>query len=75
MFNWFSLDYIYYPVSGIMWLWYKLFAVLLGPENFFAWALSFKIELSFVFMFCHIASLFRQYTLFNRYLRRGSPSP
>lgn len=40
MFNWFSLDYIYYPVSGIMWLWYKLFASILGPENFFAWALT-----------------------------------
>ena len=40
MFNWFSLDVIYYPVSGIMWLWYKLFASFLGPTNFFAWALS-----------------------------------
>ncbi len=40
MFNWFSLDVIYYPVSGIMWLWYKLFAFILGPSNFFAWALS-----------------------------------
>lgn len=40
MFNWFSLDYIYYPVSGIMWLWYKLFGLFLGPANFFSWALS-----------------------------------
>ena len=40
MFNWFSLDFIYYPVSGIMWLWYKLFALFLGPSNFFAWALT-----------------------------------
>jgi YidC/Oxa1 family membrane protein insertase len=40
MFNWFSLDFIYYPVSGIMWLWYKLFGLILGPSNFFAWALS-----------------------------------
>lgn len=40
MFNWFSLDFIYYPVSGIMWLWYKLFALFLGPNNFFAWALT-----------------------------------
>jgi len=39
-FNFWSLDYIYYPVSGIMWLWYKLFAFILGPTNFFAWALS-----------------------------------
>ena len=40
MFNWFSLDIIYYPVSAIMWLWYKLFGLLLGPSNFFAWGLS-----------------------------------
>ena len=39
-FNWFSLDFVYYPVSGIMWLWYKAFALLLGPSNFFAWGLS-----------------------------------
>jgi YidC/Oxa1 family membrane protein insertase len=39
-FDWFSLDYIYYPVSGIMWLWYKAFSFVLGPSNFFAWALS-----------------------------------
>ncbi|NVN49406.1 membrane protein insertase YidC [Mycolicibacterium hippocampi] len=40
MFNWLSLDIIYYPVSAIMWVWYKAFAFLLGPSNFFAWALS-----------------------------------
>jgi YidC/Oxa1 family membrane protein insertase len=40
LFNWFSLDIIYYPVSAIMWVWYKLFALVLGPTNFFAWALS-----------------------------------
>jgi YidC/Oxa1 family membrane protein insertase len=40
VFNWFSLDIIYYPVSGIMWVWYKLFASFLGPSNFFAWALA-----------------------------------
>jgi YidC/Oxa1 family membrane protein insertase len=39
-FDWFSLDYIYYPVSAIMWVWYKAFSFLLGPSNFFAWALS-----------------------------------
>jgi len=39
-FNWMSLDFIYYPVSAIMWVWYKAFAFLLGPTNFFAWALS-----------------------------------
>jgi YidC/Oxa1 family membrane protein insertase len=36
----FSLDYFYYPVSAIMWVWYKAFAALLGPTNFFAWMLS-----------------------------------
>ena len=36
----FSLDFVYYPVSWIMWVWYKLFAAVLGPSNFFAWALS-----------------------------------
>jgi YidC/Oxa1 family membrane protein insertase len=36
----FSLDIFYYPVSWIMWAWYKLFAFVLGPTNFFAWALS-----------------------------------
>src|SRR5581483_12311728 len=40
VFDWFSLDFIYYPVSAIMWVWYKAFAFLLGPTNFFAWALS-----------------------------------
>jgi YidC/Oxa1 family membrane protein insertase len=40
VFDWFSLDIIYYPVSAIMWVWYKAFAFLLGPSNFFAWALS-----------------------------------
>jgi YidC/Oxa1 family membrane protein insertase len=40
LFNPLSLDYIYYPVSAIMWVWYKLFAFILGPTNFFAWALS-----------------------------------
>jgi YidC/Oxa1 family membrane protein insertase len=40
LFDFFSLDIFYYPVSWIMWVWYKLFAAVLGPSNFFAWALS-----------------------------------
>ncbi|AXN47426.1 Membrane protein insertase YidC [Mycobacterium marinum] len=40
LFDFFSLDFVYYPVSWIMWVWYKLFALVLGPSNFFAWALS-----------------------------------
>lgn len=34
------LDFIYYPVSGIMWFWHKVFGAVLGPDNGFAWALS-----------------------------------
>ncbi|MCV7172280.1 membrane protein insertase YidC [Mycobacterium manitobense] len=42
MFNWFSLDIIYYPVSAIMWVWYKAFSAIpfLGPDNFFTWTLT-----------------------------------
>jgi YidC/Oxa1 family membrane protein insertase len=40
VFDWFSLDIIYYPVSAIMWVWFKAFSFVLGPDNFFAWALS-----------------------------------
>ncbi|ABL06937.1 membrane protein insertase YidC [Mycobacterium ulcerans] len=40
LFDFFSLEFVYYPVSWIMWVWYKLFALVLGPSNFFAWALS-----------------------------------
>jgi YidC/Oxa1 family membrane protein insertase len=40
LFDFFSLDIVYYPVSWIMWAWYKLFAAVLGPSNFFAWALA-----------------------------------
>ncbi|MFC4603825.1 membrane protein insertase YidC [Rhodococcus kronopolitis] len=34
------LDVIYYPVSGILWVWHKLFGAVLGADNGFAWALS-----------------------------------
>ncbi len=40
LFDVFSLDIFYYPVSAIMWLWYKAFGFVLGPSSFFAWALS-----------------------------------
>ena len=47
MFDWFSLDIVYYPVSAIMWVWYKAFGFLLGlipgvdgPSNFFTWVLA-----------------------------------
>ena len=34
------LDFIYYPVSAILWFWHKAFGSILGPDNGFAWALS-----------------------------------
>jgi YidC/Oxa1 family membrane protein insertase len=39
-FNFFSLDYIYYPVSGILWVWHKVFGAVLGADNAWAWVLS-----------------------------------
>ncbi|MFR9749524.1 membrane protein insertase YidC [Nocardia sp. 004] len=34
------LDFIYYPISAILWFWYKAFGAILGPDNGFAWALA-----------------------------------
>ncbi|RDI18028.1 YidC/Oxa1 family membrane protein insertase [Rhodococcus sp. AG1013] len=34
------LDFIYYPVSAILWFWHKAFGSILGPDNGFAWALA-----------------------------------
>jgi len=34
------LNFIYYPVSGIMWFWHEVFGFVLGPANGFAWMLS-----------------------------------
>jgi YidC/Oxa1 family membrane protein insertase len=34
------LDFIYYPVSWILWVWHKVFGAVLGDDNGFAWALS-----------------------------------
>ena len=39
-FNFFSLDYIYYPVSGIMWVWHKVFGSFLGADSAVTWVLS-----------------------------------
>ncbi len=39
-FNFFSLDYIYYPVSGIMLVWHKVFGTFLGANNAWSWVLS-----------------------------------
>jgi YidC/Oxa1 family membrane protein insertase len=34
------LNFIYYPVSAIMWFWHEVFGFLLGPANGLGWALS-----------------------------------
>ncbi|HEY6425530.1 MAG TPA: membrane protein insertase YidC [Pseudonocardiaceae bacterium] len=34
------LNFIYYPVSAILWFWHMVFGYVLGPGNGFAWALA-----------------------------------
>lgn len=34
------LNFVYYPVSAILWFWHKAFGYLLGPGNGIAWALA-----------------------------------
>ncbi len=34
------LNFIYYPVSAILWFWHKAFGYLLGPGNGVGWALA-----------------------------------
>ncbi|MET0188201.1 MAG: membrane protein insertase YidC [Pseudonocardia sediminis] len=34
------LDVLYFPVSGLMWLWHQLFGALLGPATGLSWALA-----------------------------------
>ncbi|GAA1830217.1 membrane protein insertase YidC [Pseudonocardia ailaonensis] len=34
------LDFLYYPVSAVMWFWHQVFGLVLGPSNGVAWALS-----------------------------------
>jgi YidC/Oxa1 family membrane protein insertase len=34
------LDFIYYPVSAILWFWHEVFGALLDPASGYAWALS-----------------------------------
>lgn len=34
------LNFIYYPVSAILWFWHKAFGYVLGPDNGIAWALA-----------------------------------
>ena len=34
------LDFIYYPVSAILWFWHTVFGAVFGPDNGVAWALA-----------------------------------
>lgn len=34
------LDFIYYPVSGILWVWHTVFGSVLGPDSGLTWALA-----------------------------------
>ncbi len=34
------LDFIYYPVSWILWVWHKAFSFVLAPDSGLAWTLS-----------------------------------
>jgi YidC/Oxa1 family membrane protein insertase len=34
------LNFIYYPVSFILWCWHWVFGIVFGPSNAFGWALS-----------------------------------
>lgn len=34
------LDFIYYPVSAILWLWHRVFGFVFGADNGLTWALS-----------------------------------
>jgi len=39
-FNFWSLDYIYYPISGIMWVWHEVFGFVFGATSALTWVLS-----------------------------------
>ncbi|MCW0213759.1 MAG: membrane protein insertase YidC [Pseudonocardia sp.] len=34
------LNFVYYPVSAVMWFWHQVFGLVLGPGSGVAWALS-----------------------------------
>ncbi|GAA4383937.1 membrane protein insertase YidC [Tsukamurella soli] len=40
MFNPISLDYVYYPVSAILWFWHKVFGYIFGADSGISWALG-----------------------------------
>lgn len=33
-------DFIYYPISAVLWFWHKVFGFVLGPDSGLSWALS-----------------------------------
>ena len=39
-YDWVSLDFIYYPVSALLWFWHKVFGMFLGADSGLAWALA-----------------------------------
>jgi YidC/Oxa1 family membrane protein insertase len=45
------LDFIYYPVSAILWFWHMVFGAVLNPASGYAWALSV------VFLVCTLRAL------------------
>lgn len=52
-YDWLSLDFVYYPVSGILWFWHKALSWIFGPDSGFSWAFSvvllvFTIRLALV---------------------------
>ena len=34
------LDFIYYPISAVLWFWHKVFGFVLSPDSGLSWALS-----------------------------------
>ncbi|SDF31209.1 membrane protein insertase YidC [Pseudonocardia oroxyli] len=34
------LDFLYYPVSAVLWFWHQVFGLVLGPDDGVAWALA-----------------------------------
>jgi YidC/Oxa1 family membrane protein insertase len=34
------LDFIYYPISAVLWFWHKAFGFVLGPDSGLSWALA-----------------------------------
>ncbi|GAB08579.1 putative OxaA family protein [Gordonia araii NBRC 100433] len=35
-----SLDFLYYPVSALLWFWHKVFGLVFGPDSGWSWMLA-----------------------------------